>query len=302
MKTYIDCIPCFFDQALKAARMAGANQKMKKKIVDEISIRLPEFSLSSSPSEFGRDIYALVKKITKKKDPFKKAKQKSTKLTLQIYGSLKKKVAMAHDPLLMAVELAIAGNIIDFGLNRSVNIKKEIAIILRKESRAIKKEKTKLFNYPAFKSSIKRARTILYIGDNVGEATFDRILIEEILRQDAKKKIAYAVKEKPIINDVLMEDARACGLHKIANVISSGVDAPGTIISLCNKEFLKVYREVDMIISKGQGNFETLSEEKMPIFFLFMAKCPVAARDVGCAIGDIILLYKSSKKRTKRNA
>ena len=121
-------------------------------------------------------------------------------------------------------------------------------------------------------------------------------MIEEILRQDKNKRITYAVKDKPIINDALIEDARACGLDKITRVISSGVDAPGTLLYLCTKEFLKIYKEADMIISKGQGNFETLSEEKRPIFFLFMAKCPVAAKDVGCALGDIILLYKSSNK------
>jgi hypothetical protein len=74
-------------------------------------------------------------------------------------------------------------------------------------------------------------------------------------------------------------------------VISCGADTPGTILSLCSKKFLDIYNGAEMIISKGQGNFEALSTEKRPIFFLFMAKCPVIARDVGCNVGDIILKY-----------
>ncbi|MBU1854035.1 MAG: DUF89 family protein, partial [Candidatus Omnitrophica bacterium] len=119
----------------------------------------------------------------------------------------------------------------------------------------------------------------------------------EIKRIDRNKKITYAVKEKPIINDALVEDAYRCGINKIARVISCGSDAPGTILSLCSEDFLRIYKDIDMIISKGQGNFEALSQEKRPIFFLFMAKCPVVAKDVGCNLGDVILLYHLGRKK-----
>ena len=112
---------------------------------------------------------------------------------------------------------------------------------------------------------------------------------------DKDKEIVYAVKEKPIINDALAKDALVCGIEKNAQIISSGSDAPGTILSLCSKEFLKVYKKADVIISKGQGNFEALSAEHRPIFFLFMAKCPVIAYDVGCKIGDVVLLYNANR-------
>ena len=105
-----------------------------------------------------------------------------------------------------------------------------------------------------------------------------------------EKHIIYAVKETPIINDALLEDAVICGIDKIAEVVSSGLDTPGTIPSLCSKQFLTIYQKADMIISKGQGNFEALSEERGPFFFLFMAKCHMVARGLGCKIGDIFLL------------
>ena len=294
MRTYLDCIPCFFKQALEAARLAGANPRMQKRIINELAKALPEFPLTSSPPEMGRIIYGTVNKITRKADPYKNIKAKSNRFALKLYGKLKDKVKRSEDRLLTAVELAIAGNIIDYGVKNSLDVDKELKKILQEEDKTIKKENESLFNYKRFKHALKKAKTILYLGDNAGETVFDRILIEEIKKLDKNKRIIYAVKKKPIINDALIEDARKCGIYKIAEIISSGLDIPGTVLPLCSKNFLEVYKNSDMIISKGQGNFESLSDEKKPIFFLFMAKCPVVAKDVGCKVGDVILLYKGT--------
>jgi len=297
MKTYLDCIPCFFKQALEAARMAGANKRTQKSILNELARALPRFPLISSPPEMARVIHGIVKRITTKDDPYAKIKEKSNKLALNIYGKLKKKISFCSDRLLMAVKLAIAGNIIDYGVKNSLNVDVELARILEEENKAIKEENKEIFDYVRFKSVLRRAKTILYLADNAGETVFDRILIEEIKRIDKDKRIVYAVKEKPVINDALVEDACVCGIDRLAEVISSGSDAPGTILSLCSKEFLTMYRKADMVVSKGQGNFEALSDAKRQIFFLFIAKCPVIAKDVGCRLGEVILfchLYKKS--------
>ena len=300
MKTHLDCISCFFKQALDAARIAGAGAKTQKKVLSELARALPTFSLNSSPPQMGRIIYGLVRKITGKKDPYKKLKQKSNRLALGLYSKLKDKVSASSDRLLVAVELAIAGNIIDYGVKNSLNVDKELKKILSQENKIIRSEKKKLFNYSEFKRALRKAKTILYLGDNTGEIVFDRVLIEEIKRIGKNKKIIFAVKEKPIINDALVEDAYICGVDKIAEVISSGLDSPGTILSLCSKRFLKVYKKADMIISKGQGNFEALSDAKRDIFFLFMAKCPVVAGDIGCNLGDVILCHNSKKGGFKK--
>ncbi|MEA3346641.1 MAG: ARMT1-like domain-containing protein, partial [Candidatus Auribacterota bacterium] len=258
-----------------------------------------EFPLTSSPPEMGKIIYGLAKRITQKNDPYAGIKEESNKLALSIYNKLKKKVSHSHDRLLMAVKLAIAGNIIDYGVKNSLNVDVELARILNEENKAINEENKSIFDYARFKSALKRAKTILYLADNAGETVFDRILIEEIKRIDRDKRIMYAVKEKPVINDALAEDACVCGIDKLAEVISSGSDAPGTVLSLCSKDFLAIYGKADMVISKGQGNFEALSREKRPIFFLFMAKCPVIAMDVGCDVGDVILFYHLGKRRSR---
>ncbi|MDP8297318.1 MAG: ARMT1-like domain-containing protein, partial [Candidatus Orphnella occulta] len=288
---------CFFKQALEAGKIAGANKVTQKRILDKLAKDFPKFSLSASPPEIGRDIYAIVRKITKKKDPFAKIKAKSNTLALNIYKKLKNKVAHSSDRLLMATELAIAGNIIDYGVKNSLNVDTELARILAEENRSIKQESKVTFDYNSFKRALKKSHTILYLGDNAGETVFDRVLIEEIKRDDKNNNITYAVKKSPVINDALIKDAIDCGIDKSAKIISSGSDAPGTVLSLCKKSFLNLFNKADMVISKGQGNFEALSGSKRPVFFLFMAKCPVVAQHVGCKIGDIILSYHPGKRK-----
>jgi len=293
MKTYLDCIPCFFTQALHAARIAEASETDQKKILIEVGKILPQFSLDCSPPEMARIIYKLVREKTHLEEPFKNIKIESNKIALGIYDKLKEKVKNSKDGLLTAVELAIAGNIIDYGVNNSLDINKEIEKILNVEDRNIKNGKRAFFAYDKFKEALESADIILYLADNAGETVFDRILIEEIKTHYKEKQIIYAVKERPIINDALLEDAVACGIDKIAEVVSSGLDSPGTIPSLCSKKFLTIYQNADMIISKGQGNFEALSEEIGPIFFLFMAKCQMVAKGLDCKIGDIFLLSQN---------
>jgi len=277
--------------------LSGANRKMQKKILDEIALAIPKFPLTYSPPQMARIINGTIRRITGKSDPYMKIKEESNKLALGVYAKLKKKVVCSRDRLLTAVELAIAGNIIDYGVKNTLNVGEELKRILDKEDKAIRKENRSIFNYKSFRSVLKRSKTILYLADNAGEVVFDRILIEEIREMYKDKNIIYAVKEKPVINDALREDAVFAGVGEKATIVSSGVDTPGTVLSLCSKEFLKIFKRANMIISKGQGNFEALSDCKRSIFFLFMAKCPVIAKDVKCGLGDVILLYKN--KRTK---
>jgi len=291
MKTYLECIPCFFKQALEAAKVCGADVSVHKKIVDDVARMLPDFSLDFSPPEMGRMIHAIVKKHTKKEDPYKEIKQKSNALALGVFDVLKQKVEKSDDKLLTAVELAIAGNIIDYGVKNSLDVDSEIEKILRDEHIAIKHEDGRFFRYDLFREVLDKSNSILYLGDNAGETVFDRFLLEEIKARG--KNIIYAVKEKPIINDALVEDAHVSGIDKFAKVISSGSDAPGTVLSICSKEFIALFEKSDMVISKGQGNFEALSFVKRTVFFLFMAKCPVVVRHVGCNLRDILLMCNS---------
>ena len=316
MKTYLDCIPCFFRQALEGARITQASPRQQKWIIDEFAKKIPKISLEASPPEIARFGYALLKRISPNGDPYKDIKQKSNRIALRLLGKLKNKVSHSQDRLLAALELAIAGNIIDFGVKNNLNVKAELKKILAQEHSSVhpalsdknmKKKrkggvhKRSIFHYSEFRRALKRAKNILYLADNAGEVVFDRVLVEEIKKVYPDKNIYYAVKAKPIINDALFEDAKACGIDKTAWVISNGTDAPGTILTLCSKKFKRIYKSADLVISKGQGNFESLSNEKRPIFFLFMVKCPVVAKETSSKLGDIVLFYNLKRNGTLRN-
>ncbi|RKY30204.1 MAG: hypothetical protein DRP67_04980 [Candidatus Omnitrophota bacterium] len=292
MRTYLDCIPCFFRQAIECSRIVGLDEEKQKLVIDEVSRIIPNISLSASPPEMGRVIHQLIKRAIGKEDPFKEIKEKSNRIAKEVYPLVKKKVTCSKDPLLKAVEISIAGNIIDYAVNTSIEVEKEIEKILKKEEESFKKG---FFHFDEFKKALKNAKDILLLGDNAGEIFFDKVLIETIKTLYGNKEIIYAVRGKPVINDVTVEDALFCGIDKIAKVIPSGSDAPGTILNICSEEFKEIFKSADMVISKGQGNFESLSEEKREIFFLLMVKCDVVAKDLGTEKGDIILLY--NKKR-----
>jgi uncharacterized protein with ATP-grasp and redox domains len=135
-----------------------------------------------------------------------------------------------------------------------------------------------------FRQAVNDAREILYIADNAGEIVFDRLLIERL----PIEKVTVAVKGSPVINDVTMEDALVAGLPRIVEVIDNGSDAPGTILESCSGYFQERFEKADLVIAKGQGNYETLSDIDKNIFFILKAKCPVIARDIGCEVGQMI--------------
>lgn len=280
MKTYKECLPCFLRQARDAARIAGADKATESKIVREAENFLPEIKFERSPPEIARTIYGIVDKHTGNENAYGDIKKKSNELAIKLYPRLKKVVEDSEDVLLSAVRLAVAGNVIDYGLSHSFDVEKEIEECLSKNFA--------IFDFPEFKKALNGARNVLYLLDNAGEIVFDRILIEEM-----HKSVTCAVRSKPIINDVTVVDADQTGLGDVARVIESGSDIPGTVPGECTDEFLEYYNSSDMIISKGQGNFETLSDEQKDIFFIFKAKCPVVAKHLGCKVGDIIL--KSQK-------
>ena len=288
MKTYLECIPCFFKQALETAILTGVDETKQKEIIDELSKLIPKFSLTTSPPEMGKEIYSLIGKISGVKDPYKEIKRMSNKTALSLYPKLKKEINYSEDRLLAAVKLSIIGNIIDYGAKNTLNVEKEIEQLFQGNFTSKLENNLAVFKYKHFKEALNGVKNILFLADNAGEVVFDRLLIEELVGK-LHKDIIYVVKGHPVINDALIEDALFCGINQTARIISNGSNAPGTILKDCSPEMVALYQNADFIISKGQGNYESLSEENKPIFFLFRAKCPVIAKDVGCNIGDMVL-------------
>jgi uncharacterized protein with ATP-grasp and redox domains len=276
MKSYLDCIPCFFDQALRAARVATRDERKQKLLMDELGKRLSQISLESTPPETGRLIYGLVREITGNDDPYRELKRQSTQKALALYPGLKKEVESSVDSLMTAIRIAIAGNVMDFGANAEFDIEAALKETLQREFA--------ICDFGAFQQSLDNCKSVLYIGDNAGETVFDRLLIEQM-----GKPTTYVVRETPVINDAVAEDAVMAGIDKVATIVSSGTDAPGTILHLCSDEFIRMLDRAELIIAKGQGNYEGLSTESYRIFFLLKAKCRIIASDLGVQKGDIIL-------------
>ena len=276
MRIHPDCLPCSLNGALRAGRIATDDEKKIKILLDEVKIILSNIPSEITPPEIARLVYQKVSEVTGNYDPYKEIKSQSTKRALKLLPSLKEKIEKSNDKLLTAIRIAIAGNVIDFGVDRSFDIEQEIDEVIKKDFA--------ILDYDKFKNYLDINNEILYVGDNAGESVFDRILIEEM-----KKTVRYVVRGVPVINDATYEDAELAGIDKVATILSSGTDAPGTILKTCNPEFKNIFNNSKLIISKGQGNYEALSNEKRPIFFLLIVKCHVLANDIGVNKGDIIL-------------
>jgi hypothetical protein len=281
MKTYLDCLPCFLNQALKTGRIVTTEEKILREIMDRVMENLISIPLDAPPPQIAQTVYRTIKSITGNEDPYSTIKRKQNEIALSLYPEFKEMTIHSGDHLLFALKLAIAGNIIDLGVQREVkDIKKEILETLSAP--------LTVNDYQAFRKSINNSKLLLYLGDNAGEIVFDRILIEQLKKID-NLKIVFAVREKPIINDATMEDAKFVGIDKHVEVISNGSDAPATVLSECSAEFTDLFYKADMVIAKGQGNYESLSEENKNIFFLLKVKCQVVANHLNANVGDTVL-------------
>ncbi|MCK9273676.1 MAG: ARMT1-like domain-containing protein [Syntrophales bacterium] len=280
MKIALDCYPCFLRQALEASRIAGADEKAQKKVLHSLMLLLSDFSDEMTPPQIGRLVHRTVREVTCNADPYSEIKKIHNQQVLEMEAHLTRLVHEASLPLVHALKLAGTGNLIDMGPERRWHEIAEIFYNIDSNS--------KVFDYLLFERRLNVAKTLLYIGDNAGEIVLDKILIG-LLIQKRGLDITYAVRGEPVINDATLEDARSTGLTDIVPVIESGSDIPGIDLTSCSDEFLDHYRHADMILAKGQGNYESLSDRNENIFFLLRAKCSLIAGRIGCDIGDLVL-------------
>jgi hypothetical protein len=283
LKTYFDCLPCFLNQALRAARATTDDEAVQRRVINAVAGMIPRWSLDLKPPQIAQQAYRLIGEITGDPDPFRKAKAEANRAVLAAYPRLEQLVNQSADRLFAACRLAIAGNSIDLGPKFEYgNIDSIIDDALDGPLPLA------VNHFERFWSSLRRCRRVLYLGDNAGEIVFDRLLIEEIKRA-CPADICFVVRERPVINDATREDALAVGIDRVARVITSGSDAPATILTQCSPELRQWYQSADLIISKGQGNYESLEDEPGNIFFFLRAKCPLVAKYLGVNLGDCVL-------------
>jgi uncharacterized protein with ATP-grasp and redox domains len=271
MRTDVECLPCFVRQSLQVARIAGCAHPMQLAVVQKVAALAAVLDVALSPPANAGLLYRAIADITGCEDPYRLLKQTSNSQALQILPALRREIRGSASEFTMAVRFAIAGNIIDYGAFASFDI---LGALEKCRHHPPVVDHTALLKSRVEK--LRPADKVLYLADNSGEIVYDLLLLEYFSRYGSK--ITVAVKDGPIINDALVEDARAAGLDQVARIISNGTRCPGTVLAQCSEEFRQAFAAADLVISKGQGNFESLSEVDREIFFLLTIKCPVAAR------------------------
>jgi uncharacterized protein with ATP-grasp and redox domains len=276
MRTYLDCYPCFLRQSIEASRMAGADQSQQYDVVLRVLKLLKTISPGATPPEIGLEIHRLVREMTNNPDPYSHIKKEATEKALGLLPRLRTILDQSENKLETAIRLSIAGNIIDFGLNKDYDLWQEVERVLAQD--------IAINDFDLLSEKLQNAKSVLFLGDNAGETVFDLLLIENL-----PVPVTYVTRGGPVLNDTTKGDAYAAGINKVAEVMDSGVQAPGTILSLSSPDFREKFKQAELILAKGMGNYETLSEVDAPIFFLLQVKCPVIGRDIGASVGSTVI-------------
>ncbi len=270
----INCFECTYARLGEKFNCSPSQMLLFNTRAKEVFVK---FKDCSSP-EIQRELNALFCQLMDNNDPFFEEKKRSNHIASDLYKIWKPKVLRSQNPFDLALRLSVAGNIMDYGANRSFNITQTIEQVLAAKFSIDDTEK--------LRDAIEKAKHILYLGDNAGEIVFDKLFLETVMHPN----VTYVVRGMPILNDVTMADAMEVGMDKVADVISNGYNAPSTVLSKCGKGFLESYHDADLIISKGQGNLEGLIDENDPrIYFLLMAKCDVIANRLNVEKGSFIV-------------
>jgi len=283
MQAMLDCVTCFQDQALRAARAAGVSEQVQARVLRAVLREVAEADWEQTPIDLGMPVHRIVREVTGIDDPFAAQKRQATESALAWLPELRGRIARADDPMKMAIRIAIAGNIIDLGALASFDLDETLTRVSRADFA--------IDHYDLLRPRLESAQSLLVFADNAGEIVFDRLLLETIADRWSPE-ITLVVKSGPFINDATIEDARASGLEEIDRLtmreVSNGDD--DTAPEYASPEIDRWIAEHNVTIAKGQANYEALSERE-DVFFLLMAKCPCVANSIGVNVGDVVLRH-----------
>lgn len=278
METSFECVPCLARQAAEAATICTKDNEERITILRQALRLLAEADLHQSPPALARQLHRMLREETGNADPYRGIRDEMNRLALGEMNRWRRMLRKAADPLDMVVRLSAAGNLLDSAAKSEAHHENLPKLFSTLKKRPLAGDPHLLFRLA------RQASRILLLADNAGEIVFDRLLVEML----PPGKVTVAVRGAPIINDALREDAETAGLARIATIISNGTDAPGTLLDECPAEFRKEFEKADLIISKGQGNYESLTHVRAPIFFIFTVKCPLIATRAGAPVGSMV--------------
>ncbi len=292
MKTFVDCIACKVRQATDVVKRCTDDPLLQEKALKEMLSLITELPFDRPPVAIRRDVEEVVKSVLGVNDAYLEHKRISNQIGALLYPYVKEIVEKSDNRLKTAIKLAVTGNIIDFGMFTIDEINEQ------KVRDTIAQGLEQLPEIDHTENLIERineSENIWYIADNCGELYFDRVLIEEL----PKGKVTVIVRGGPILNDATIKDAEKTGITKIAKVLPDGYNAPALILDKCDPQIREGFFDADLVICKGQGNYESLSEAGRRIFFLLTVKCNVVARDIGCKLGEIMILRSGFARNDK---
>jgi hypothetical protein len=294
MKVHYECASCFLRQAREALDLATEDIDLKMKISKQINqILCNEFKEGAVANEIGTKIHRTIKKQTGNQDPYHDQREKSDQIALKLLPQVTK-ILEKNGNLESYLKASIAGNLLDFAA-LGLNLDFEDMIIPTLEKDLSIKDSYEL------EQQLKKAKNVLYLADNVGEIVFDKLLIQKLLEYGVE--VTVALKEEPILNDACMKDALDVGLDELAHLTTIGTDSVGIIYDDLSEEFKQKFKDADLIIAKGLGNYEGLDEMQLgnkPIFCLLNAKCEPIAKDIGVKKGDnVVLMFNPVVNKSK---
>ena len=277
------CFFCFARAFKRVLDKENLPPDEKKRFANDMFGLFNKVKDNFSVPVLSRELHVLLKQYSNNPDPYLEAKKQSNDLVLGMYSELENIVSQSGNSFDTALRLAIAGNIIDYGIGNNFDLQATIEKVLNSDFA--------IDDSHQLKQALSEAKTVLYLGDNCGEMVFDKLFIETIVHPN----LIYAVRGEPVINDATLDDAKYVGMDLVAKIISNGYDAPSTILEYCSAEFLEVFDRADVIISKGQGNLEgLLGKTRKEVYFLLMVKCDVITDVLGVKKVDFVVRKNNS--------
>ncbi|MDQ7092247.1 ARMT1-like domain-containing protein [Desulfosporosinus sp. PR] len=285
MRIHDKCLPCVVNQVIKVATITGIAKK--EELLREVFTYLSKMDFEATTPEIIGEIFGMVKKHTNNPDPYQETRNYYNALFLKSLPEFEGRIEHAENSFQLAVRYAIVGNIIDFNPIHNTLLEDVFARFEKMEHLELA-----IDDSAALAEDISKAKMILYLGDNCGEICLDKILLKKIKELNPKLRLLFGVRGQPVVNDSIAEDAYAVGIDDYAEIIDNGDGSLGTVLKRTSPEFQEVYKQAEIVIAKGQANYECLNEENKNIYFLLMTKCRVIAEEIGVEEKKMICLKR----------
>ncbi len=291
MKINDSCLPCLVNQVIKVADITHAENR--EALYKEVFAYLSTLTFTETNPEIVGATFELLKKHIGNEDPYKEIRAYYNTLFLKMQDIFSDKIASKEDPFLTALTYAILGNIIDFNPIHNSSMDTILETFENIDNLTLT-----VNHVQQLTQDILHGKRLLYLGDNCGEICLDKLLLREIKRKNPSLEIYFGVRGTPVVNDSIEADAYFVGINEYATIISNGDRSLGTVLSRTSREFNAIYNSADIIIAKGQANYESLSEDTQKnIYFLLVTKCEIIARDIGIPTQALVCLNKNKLRQ-----